>query len=123
MPNHKLSGLRVAVAGGSIGGQCAGLALCHSGADVEIFERHPEPMETRGAGIVVQHELTEILRRYSAPSLPTTSCSRRRYLDAQGGNGRTQGMPQQVTSWESLYLTLRSAFPADMYHAGATLDR
>ena len=123
MPNHKLSGLRVAVAGGSIGGLCAGLALCHSGADVEIFERHPEPMETRGAGIVVQHELTEILRRYGAPSLPTTSCSRRRYLDAQGGNGRTQDMPQQFTSWESIYLTLRAAFPNESYHAGATLER
>jgi len=77
MQNGKL-GLRAVVAGGSIGGLCAGLALRDGGADVEIFERHPGPMETRGAGIVVQHELTEILRRYGAPSLPTTSCSRRR---------------------------------------------
>src|SRR6202795_3690501 len=123
MANDKLSGLRVVVAGGSIGGLCAGLALCGGGADVEIFERHPGPMETRGAGIVVQHELTEILRRYGAPSLPTTSCSRRRYLDPDGGNGRTQDMPQQFTSWESIYLTLRAAFPNENYHVGATLER
>jgi 2-polyprenyl-6-methoxyphenol hydroxylase-like FAD-dependent oxidoreductase len=123
MPNDKLSGLRAVVAGGSIGGLCAGLALRHSGADVEIFERHPGPMETRGAGIVVQHELTEVLRRYGAPSLPTTSCSRRRYLDPHGGNGRTQDMPQQFTSWESIYLTLRAAFPNENYHSGATLGR
>src|ERR1700688_3567746 len=118
MPNDELSGLRVVVAGGSIGSLCAGLALRHSGADVEIFERHPGPMETRGAGIVVQHELTEILRRYSAPSLPTTSCSRRRYLDPEGGNGRTQDMLQQFTSCEAIYLTLRAAFPNENYHAG-----
>jgi 2-polyprenyl-6-methoxyphenol hydroxylase-like FAD-dependent oxidoreductase len=123
MQNDKLSGLRAVVAGGSIGGLCAGLALLHGGADVEIFERHPGPMETRGAGIVVQHELTEILRRYGAPSLPTTSCSRRRYLDPDGGNGRTQDMPQQFTSWESIYLTLRAAFPNERYRAGATLER
>jgi 2-polyprenyl-6-methoxyphenol hydroxylase-like FAD-dependent oxidoreductase len=123
MPNDKLSGLHAVVAGGSIGGLCAGLALYHRGADVEIFERHPGAMETRGAGIVVQHELTEILRRYGAPSLPTTSCSRRRYLDPQGGDGRTQDMPQQFTSWESIYLTLRAAFPNESYNAGATLER
>jgi 2-polyprenyl-6-methoxyphenol hydroxylase-like FAD-dependent oxidoreductase len=123
MPNDKLSGLRAVVAGGSIGGLCAGLALGHIGADVEIFERHPGPMETRGAGIVVQPELTEVVRRYGAQSLPTTSCSRRRYLDPQGGNGRTQDMPQQFTSWESIYLTLRAAFPNQSYHAGATLER
>src|SRR5258708_28373689 len=122
MPNHKLSGLRAVVAGGSIGGLCAGVALRHSGADVEIFERHPGPMKTRGAGIVVQHELTEILRRYGAPSLPTTSCSRRRYLDPDGGNGQTQYMPQQFTSWESIYLTLRAVFPNESYHSGATLE-
>lgn len=69
MPSDKLSGLRAVVAGGSIGGLCAGLALGHNGANVEIFERHPGPMETRGAGIVVQHELTEILRRYGGAVL------------------------------------------------------
>jgi 2-polyprenyl-6-methoxyphenol hydroxylase-like FAD-dependent oxidoreductase len=49
--------LKVAIAGGSIGGLCAGLALHESGFDVQVFERHPGPMETRGAGIVVQPEL------------------------------------------------------------------
>jgi len=122
MQNGKLTGMRAVVAGGSVGGLCAGLALRHSGADVEIFERHPGPMETRGAGIVVQHELTEILRRYGAPSLPTTSCRRRRYLDPQGGNGRTQDMPQRFTSWESIYLTLRAVFPKESYHSGVTLE-
>src|SRR6266851_3788440 len=97
-------------------------ARCSNGYSLRNL-RHPGPMETRGAGIVVQHELTEILRRYGAPSLPATSCSRRRYLDPQGGNGRTQDMPQQSTSWESIYLTLRAAFPNESYHAGATLER
>ena len=36
---HNSQRLRVLIAGGSIGGLCAGLALRGIGCDVEIFER------------------------------------------------------------------------------------
>src|SRR5712692_8287263 len=114
--------LKIAVAGGSIGGLCAGLALNGAGFDVQVYERDPGPMNTRGAGIVVQGELTQLLRAHGAPPLPTTSCSVRRYLDPDGGNGQTQSIPQAFTSWEAIYTTLRSAFPAARYHMGAALS-
>jgi 2-polyprenyl-6-methoxyphenol hydroxylase-like FAD-dependent oxidoreductase len=113
--------LRIAVAGGSIGGLCAGLALHGSGFDVQVYERHHGPMETRGAGIVVQSELIQLLHNNGAPALPTTSCRIRRYLDPAGGDGQTQAMPQDFTSWEAIYLTLRAAFPKDRYHTGAKI--
>jgi 2-polyprenyl-6-methoxyphenol hydroxylase-like FAD-dependent oxidoreductase len=113
--------LRVAVAGGSIGGLCAGLALHGSGIDVNVYERHPGPMDTRGAGIVVQGELVQLLHTYGARSLPTTSCRVRRYLDPQGGDGQVQSMPQAFTSWEAIYETLRAAFPKERYHMGSAL--
>jgi 2-polyprenyl-6-methoxyphenol hydroxylase-like FAD-dependent oxidoreductase len=122
MPGDSLKDLRVVVAGGSLGGLCAGVALRGQGASVDIFERNPGEMEARGAGIVVQQELTSLLQRHRAPPLPTTSCSGRRYLDPEGGNGQTQLMPQHFTSWEAIYLTLRAAFPDAHYHAGAALD-
>ncbi|MBX9661524.1 MAG: hypothetical protein K2X00_23440 [Nitrospiraceae bacterium] len=122
MPKGNLKDLRALVAGGSIGGLCAGLALHGSGATVDIFERNSGPMETRGAGIVVQTELVEILQRYGAPSLPTTSCRGRLYLEAEGGAGRRQHMPQSFTSWEAIYRTLRGAFPDKHYHTGATFE-
>ena len=122
MKNNSLGKLRAVVAGGSIGGLCAGLALNGGGATVDVFERNPGPMETRGAGIVVQTELTELLRRYGAPRLPTTSCRGRHYLDASGGEGQRQAMPQRFTSWESIYLTLRAAFPEQRYHTGTALE-
>ena len=78
-------------------------------------------MNTRGAGIVVQGELVQLLDTYGAPPLPTTSCRVRRYLDPQGGNGQVQSMPQAFTSWEAIYETLRVAFPKERYHMGATL--
>jgi 2-polyprenyl-6-methoxyphenol hydroxylase-like FAD-dependent oxidoreductase len=113
--------LRIAIAGGSIGGLCAGVALHGIGADVQIYERHPGPMDSRGAGIVVQPDLTNLLRDSGAPPLPTTSCKVRRYLDPEGGDGQTQMMPQDFTSWEAIYRTLRAAFPNERYHMGADI--
>ena len=113
--------LRIAVAGGSIGGLCAGLALRGAGFDVQIYERVAGPMETRGAGIVVQRELIDLLRTHGAGALPTTHCTVRRYLSPEGGEGEVQRTPQDFTSWEAIYRTLASAFPAGRYHRGATL--
>ena len=113
--------LRIAVAGGSIGGLCAGLALRGAGFDVHVYERISGPMETRGAGIVVQGELIDLLRTHGANTLPTTRCRVRRYLSAEGGDGRVQRAPQEFTSWEAIYLTLVDAFPSERYHRGAML--
>ena len=121
MPGDSLKDFRVVVAGGSLGGLCAGVALRGQGAKVDIYERQAGQMENRGAGIVVQQELTSLLQRHGAPPLPTTSCRGRRYLDPDGGNGQTQSMPQHFTSWEAIYLTLRAAFPEAQYHTGAAL--
>ena len=113
--------LKIAVAGGSIGGLCAGIALHGAGFDVQVYERVSGPMETRGAGIVVQRELTDLLRTHGAGALPTTRCSVRRYLTPEGGDGKVQLAPQDFTSWEAIYRTLAAAFPSDRYHRGATL--
>ena len=114
--------LQVAVAGGSIGGLCAGLALQRiAGAEVDIYERHVGEVETRGAGIVVQPELTQLLRLVEAAELPTTGCRVRRYLEPDGGEGSEQVMPQRFTSWEAIFQTLRGAFPDGRYHVGAAL--
>src|SRR6266403_2538885 len=113
--------LRIAVAGGSIGGLCAGLALRGAGFDVNVYERISGPMETRGAGIVVQRELIDLLRTHGADALPTTHCTVRRYLSPEGGEGEVQRTPQDFTSWEAIYRTLAAAFPFERYHRGATL--
>jgi 2-polyprenyl-6-methoxyphenol hydroxylase-like FAD-dependent oxidoreductase len=49
MPRDSHKDLRVVVAGGSLGGLCAGVALRGEGVNVDIFERHPGEMETRAA--------------------------------------------------------------------------
>jgi 2-polyprenyl-6-methoxyphenol hydroxylase-like FAD-dependent oxidoreductase len=119
---HAETNFAVTIAGGSIGGLCAGVALRGIGADVHIYERVAGPMETRGAGIVVQGDLVHLLRQHHAPDLPMTACRVRRYLDPEGGAGTTQAMPQQFTSWEAIYKTLRATFPDDRYHMGAAVS-
>jgi 2-polyprenyl-6-methoxyphenol hydroxylase-like FAD-dependent oxidoreductase len=113
--------LRIAVAGGSIGGLCAGLALRGAGFDVQVYERISGPMETRGAGIVVQGELIDLLRTHGTDALPITHCRVRRYLSPEGGDGEVQRAPQDFTSWEAIYHTLAAAFPSERYHRGAAL--
>ena len=74
---------RAIVVGGSMGGLTAALLLSDLDFDVDVFERSPEPLEGRGAGIVVQpdtvrwfaeHGGTEAVERVS------TGSSHLRYL-------------------------------------------
>ncbi len=111
--------LRVAVAGGSIGGLAAGTALLTAGCDVHVYERTPQQMTSRGAGIVVQPALMTLLREVGAAPLPTTACRHRHYLLPDSGPGELSGMPQRFTSWEAIYRTLVAAFPPERYHLGA----
>jgi 2-polyprenyl-6-methoxyphenol hydroxylase-like FAD-dependent oxidoreductase len=113
---------KIVIAGGSLGGLCAGLALDRAGYDVQVYERDPGPMNTRGAGIVVQAELINLLRDGGAAPLPMTSCEVRRYLSPTGGDGEVQSAPQTFTSWEAIYMALRTAFPTSRYHMGAALN-
>jgi 2-polyprenyl-6-methoxyphenol hydroxylase-like FAD-dependent oxidoreductase len=113
--------LRVAVAGGSIGGLCVGIALRGVGCDVQVYERAQGPLDSRGAGIVVQDDLLRLLRRHGAPDLPAVSCLQRQYLLPQGGDGLVTAMPQRFTSWHAIYGTLRSIFPDEHYHPGLAL--
>jgi 2-polyprenyl-6-methoxyphenol hydroxylase-like FAD-dependent oxidoreductase len=79
-------------------------------------------MTSRGAGILAQDTLLQFLRRHGAPELPVTPCVQRRYLVSDGGvEGFTTPFPQQLTSWDAVYRTLRSAFPQERYHPGCAL--
>src|SRR5260370_38949368 len=93
--DHKFA---VTVAGGSIGGLCAGIALRGIGCEGDIHERVAGPMEMQGAGIVVQGEVVRVIREHGGPALPTTPCRGRKYLDPDGGAGVIHALPPAVTS-------------------------
>ena len=108
--------MRVAVAGGSIGGLAAATALRSVGCAVEVYERTSHQMTSRGAGIVVQPSLTALLSQVGASSLPTTRCTHRNYLSPNRGSGDLSLMPQRFTSWAAIYKTLLAALPTESYH-------
>jgi 2-polyprenyl-6-methoxyphenol hydroxylase-like FAD-dependent oxidoreductase len=78
-------------------------------------------METRGAGIVVQGDLIDLLQTHGAGALPRTHCTVRRYLSPEGGEDEVQRAPHDFTSWEAIYRTLADVFPSDRYHRGVAL--
>lgn len=112
-------GLNVAIVGGSIGGLCAGNVLASLGANVQIYERSRDRLSSRGAGIVVQPELVQLIQQVRGDPLATTRCSVRRSLEGRSGRTSEIAMPQSFTSWEAIYESLRSAFPDQGYHLGA----
>lgn len=121
MPRSIPEQLKIAVAGGSIAGLCAGNALLAAGFDVHVFERSEHRLSSSGAGIVVQPELLGLLAAVDATPLATTSCRIRRTVIASTRQADAISMPQRFTSWEAIYGSLRSAFPDDHYHLDSEL--
>ena len=122
MPKSVPEHLEAAVAGGSIAGLCAGNALLSAGFDVHVFERSAQRLSSRGAGIVVQPELLDLIAAVDAKPLATTGCSIRRTVVASTGQAEAMRMPQRFTSWEAIYASLRSAFPDERCHLGRELS-
>jgi 2-polyprenyl-6-methoxyphenol hydroxylase-like FAD-dependent oxidoreductase len=116
---HAKRDFTVTISGGSVAGLCNAITLRKLGATVRLHERTPGPMMARGAGIVVQSELTRLLEDNDAGPLPFTSCRGRRYLDHNGGDGVLQDMPQEFTSWEAIHAALRATVPDECYRAGS----
>ncbi|WP_066721559.1 FAD binding domain-containing protein [Sphingomonas pituitosa] len=112
---------RVVVAGGSIAGLGAGVALHRAGIDVDLFERDPSTLRSTGAGLVIQPELTALVQVPGGPGLPITRCVGRRTLEPDGSASPLQAMPQTFTSWQAVHSVLLRQFPAERYHAGAVV--
>ncbi|APC18797.1 hypothetical protein BLL42_24960 [Pseudomonas frederiksbergensis] len=111
------------VIGGSLGGLFAATALRAIGWQVEVYERSPAAMDSRGGGIVLQPDVLQHLRFSGikpAKALGVRSHDRL-YLDRLGAVLSQQPMPQTQTSWNTLYNTLLAGFPAESYHRGMKL--
>ncbi len=117
------SRLRALVIGGSLGGLCAGICLRATGWLVSIFERSSELMDDRGAGIVLQSEMLNLLEGLKLATRADISVESRvrQYLN-KDGTVASSGMSRQfMTSWGALFNALRGSFPDDDYHTGFKL--
>jgi 2-polyprenyl-6-methoxyphenol hydroxylase-like FAD-dependent oxidoreductase len=115
---------RALIVGGSLGGLFAGNLLRRIGWDVDIFERSPHDLDSRGGGIVLQPEVVEVFRRtgvdLGAVELGVRS-SYRTVLRPDGSIQSKYFAPQTQTSWSLIYATLKAAFGDLNYHQAKTL--
>jgi 2-polyprenyl-6-methoxyphenol hydroxylase-like FAD-dependent oxidoreductase len=111
---------RATVVGGSLTGLAAGILLRKIGWEVDIFERSPQSLSDRGAGIVMQHETLELLRLCGAKHDGDVGVmlTHRKYLNADGSVVSSERMPQLMTSWGLLYAWFERSFPVEHYHLG-----
>ncbi|MHC8285763.1 FAD binding domain-containing protein [Pseudomonas sp. XS1P51] len=111
------------VIGGSLGGLFAATALRAIGWQVDVFERSPAAMDSRGGGIVLQ---ADVLQHFRYAGIKHTHAlgvrsHDRLYLNRAGTVVHKEPTPQTQTSWNTLYNSLFSALPAEHYHRGKTL--
>ncbi len=109
---------RATIVGGSLTGLAAGILLRKIGWEVNIFERSPQSLSDRGAGIVMQPETLDMLRLCGAKTDGEVGVwlTTRQYLAADGSILSSQRMPQLMTSWGLLYSWFKKSFPGQNYH-------
>ncbi|MFP3607397.1 NAD(P)-binding protein, partial [Paraburkholderia sp. SIMBA_053] len=60
--NNTSTKRKAAIIGGSLGGLFAANLLLRNGWDVDVFERVPDELSGRGAGIVTHAELFDVMQ-------------------------------------------------------------
>ena len=111
------------IVGGSLGGLFAANLLVRSGWAVDVFERVPDELAGRGAGIVTHPELFEALAAAGVEIDDTigVKVQSRVTLNQHGGVLSERALPQTLTAWGKMYHVLRSALPDSHYHAGGSV--
>jgi 2-polyprenyl-6-methoxyphenol hydroxylase-like FAD-dependent oxidoreductase len=115
---------RAIVIGGSLAGLFAGTLLRSIGWQVDIYERSPHALDSRGGGIVLQPDVVEAFQKAGiADEVPLGVVAHERYyLKRDGSIAQAMPMRQTLTSWNLLYGSMRRHFPAEHYHQGKLLS-
>ena len=110
------------VIGGSLGGLFTGNLLQSIGWEVDIYERSPHTLSSRGGGLVMQADVIDAFRRTDIPQHDLGVVAQERYYLDQGGNvAQRMATRQTLTSWNRLYGLMQRQFPAERYHVGKRL--
>ena len=75
-------GLKIGIIGGSIAGCAVAVLLRQGGAQVSVLERSANPLESRGAGVVLPENFIEqcIQIKLFDPALPRINVNNRRFF-------------------------------------------
>src|SRR5262244_143477 len=116
---------RALVIGGSLGGLFAARLLRSVGWDAVVFERNPEDLTGRGAGLSTHPQLIDILRRLGIDFDESMGVSLDTFifLDRTGKTYLEAKTVRTMSSWGRLYRALRDPLPAESYRLGMSLRR
>ena len=116
--HHNL--VNVAVIGGSLGGLTAALLLRDMGAEVHVYERSPNELVQRGAGIGFLPESQRYLTTRAGVALDDISIATGhiRYLDRAGLVAHDERHDHRFSSWNTVYRQLFACVKPDMSHLG-----
>jgi 2-polyprenyl-6-methoxyphenol hydroxylase-like FAD-dependent oxidoreductase len=112
--------LKVAIAGGSLGGLFAGVLLQAAGHDVTVYERSKQGLDGRGAGLVGQREVFAILRAIGCEHVARVGVVAREriFLDRAGHVVDVSATPQTQISWDKMFRSFREHLPDARYVQG-----
>jgi len=116
----KIEKLRAVVIGGSLGGLFAGNLLRDLGWEVDIYERVPDDLASRGAGIGTHAELLSVLAGLgiALEERLGAEVGDRVCLDPQGNTVHRVPWGHIMSGWANVYRPLKDRFPASRYHFG-----
>ncbi len=115
--------LRVAVAGGSLGGLNAGLWLRTIGCEVTLYERSTHLLEGRGVGIVLHPATIRYLVEHGTEVASFAAAVRRlRYLDRSGAVAHERPCHYWFASYSALYRAFLRCFGRERYRLGSEVS-
>lgn len=115
-----VTGGKVAVVGGSLGGLTAALLLRDLGFDVTVYERSSVELEQRGAGIgFLKDSYRYLVERAGRPlDEISTRTHAVRYLGRDGTSVHEAAHEYHFSSWNTVYRNLLAEFGRDRYLLG-----
>jgi 2-polyprenyl-6-methoxyphenol hydroxylase-like FAD-dependent oxidoreductase len=116
---------RAIIIGGSLGGSLAAITLRAIGWRVDVFERSPHALDSRGGGIVLQPDVLHAFHfaGLEHPGTLGVASGDRIFLDAAGNVVQRGWQPQTQTSWNMLYGAMGRTLPPECVHRGEALVR
>jgi 2-polyprenyl-6-methoxyphenol hydroxylase-like FAD-dependent oxidoreductase len=116
---------RALIIGGSVGGLFAANLLRSVGWDAEVFERNPEELTGRGAGISTHPQLHDITKRLGIPFDDTMGIHIDTviFLDRDGREYERRPTARLMSSWGRVYRSLRDLLPPGSYRLNKSLLR
>jgi len=115
---------RALVIGGSLGGLFAANLLHDLGWDVDVYERVPDDLASRGAGIGTHDELLSVLGRLgiAMDERLGAQVGDRVCLAREGTTVHRAPWGHIMSGWANVYRPLKERFPAQRYHFGKSFE-